>query len=180
MVAVKGNVNSAIAGISLFGLTDKAGIIKITPGIRHSEIAVDAWGGGEIPAEIQCMLSDVMISMTLVHFDRSVLDAVVLAAMASPGAIGTMPRTGARLGNNAARFAAGWNYVELDIFSPVGQIPWRFYNTFLHGTPMVMPLGTEKSLVDLNFRAIPYTTDPWGNGLGSLGAVLWDHVLSTS
>jgi hypothetical protein len=99
-----------------------------------------------------------------------------------------MARAEARMGNNAARFAAGNNYIGLNISNPVGGIPYRFFYTYLAEPPFEHPMGTEKSIFSLNWRAIPYTQDPYGGGaaqpntvpgFGALGALLYDHNLDT-
>lgn len=176
MVSVKGNVNSNISSLSQLGLSD--GPIRVTPDFRHRDVIVDATGP-EIPNDIQCFLAAVNINMTLVHFDRSVLDYCMqesLAGMGTNNTVGQMPRAGTLMGNGAARFAAGNRYIGLNILSPVATKPWRFYFAYITGPPMEFPLGTEKSIVTVNWRVIPYSVDPWGGGTGSLNSPLWDHT----
>jgi hypothetical protein len=90
------------------------------------------------------------------------------------------------MGNGAARFAAGNNYIGLNLTSPVANLPYRFWYARLANDPFKAPMGTERQVVSLNWRIIAYSNDPWGGGTaqpntvagtGSLGAVLWDHVL---
>lgn len=171
MVAVKGNANSGFPGLTHLGLAD--GPIRVRLDFRHMDIQVDAWGG-EIPADVQCKLAAATISMTLVHFDRNVLDDCLGQSMGG-ASVGTVSRAGRRMGGGNARFALNNFYIGLNLLSPVGAKPWRFYYTYLTGPPMEFPLGTERSIVALNWRAIPYTTDPWGGGTGSTNAILWDH-----
>lgn len=178
LVKAKGNVAGPIPALTEVGLA--AGEIRISPTFRHSDIQVDAWGDG-VP-EVQFMLADINISMTLVHFDRTVLDYLMQESMAGSsayGTVGTLTRAGSRMGNGVARFAAGWHFVSLNLLSPVGAKPWRIYNAYLTGSPIMLPLGTEKSQVSLQFRGIPYTPDPWNGGLGAQGQILWDHILDT-
>lgn len=179
MVFVKGRADSAVIGtIQQLGLADSP--IVVTPNFRHLDIAVDAWGGDQgPPPEIQCLLADVNVRMTLVHFDRAVIDECLRLSMGGPTAIGVLPRAGARMGNNTARFAAGNNFMGLNIASPVGGKPWRFYFSYLTGPPMEFPLGNRRSVVTMNWRVVPYTIDPWNNSLGAQGVVLWDHTLDT-
>ena len=175
MVGVKGNSGTSIASVTNLGLSMDA--ISVSPRFVQEDMMVDAYGGGLIPADVQQFLADVTISMNLVHFDPDVLDVCIRETCGSQGiAAGTMNRTGARLGGGNARFAAGWHYVSLNITSPVAGKPFRFYNCYIV-QPFTWPMGTHKSPVVLTWRAIPYTTDPWGGGIGSFGQVLWDNTL---
>lgn len=177
LVNVKGRSDSSIGSLSELGLAD--GPIVIRPNFRHRDITLDAWGS-EVPAEVQFMLADVTVEMTLVHIDRDVLDTCILESMAGAPAIGQCRRAGALMGNNLARFAAGGatgnHYIGLNLSSPIGGKPWRFYFSYLTGPAMDHPVGTEKSLTRLTWRAIPYTTDPYGSGSGAQTSPIWDHV----
>lgn len=188
LVLVKGNVNSSIAALSQLGLASDQ--IRVSFELRQLEIAVNAFGNldaGGVPAEIQNMLAACTISMNLVHVDAAVLQAAFNESLGA-GAVtfGTMPRTGARLGNNSARFTANNHYVGLNIACPVGPQNFRFLYSYMTGSPIEIPLGTERSEIAVQFRAIPYPEadpdnpgDPWGAGLGSLGCRLFDNVLDT-
>lgn len=174
LVSVKGNTSSSISSLSELGLAE--GPIRVTPDGKHMDINVNAWGNGEVPPEVQYFLSEVRIQMALVHVDTTVLRECVRLSMGGASAEGTLPHTGARMGNNAARFAAGNNFIGLNLSSPIGGLPWRFYYAYLTGPPIDWPLGTERSVIGLNWRVIPYTQDMYNGGNGSLGAVLWDHT----
>lgn len=175
-MSVKGNTSSAIPSLTQFGLSE--GPIRVIPEFRHRDITLDAWGG-EVAAETQFMLAAVTVSMNLIHFDRSVLDTVLLESMGGAPAIGQLARAGSRLGNNLPRFGAAGglanHFMGLNIASPIANKTWRFFFSYLTQTPMEFPLGTEKSVVQLNWRVIPYTQDPWNNGLGAQGALLFDY-----
>jgi len=175
MVSVKGNINTTISSSTQLGLAD--GPITVTPDFRHRDINVDAWGNTEIPADVQVFLASVGVRITLIHFDRAVLDTVLAESLGGMnGAVGQMPRAGTLMGGNGlARFAAGNHYIGLNLSSPVGNKPWRFFYSYLTGPPVEFPLGTEKSVAVVNFRVIPYAADPWGGGTGALGALLWDY-----
>ena len=93
------------------------------------------------------------------------------------------------MGNNSnIQFGSGNLYIGLILASPVGSKPWRFWYCYLANNSEIS-LGTEKSLHNLTWRAIPYTNDPWGDAggaqpntvaaTGSTGAVLWDHASAT-
>ena len=147
--------------------------IQVSLNFNFEQVVANAWG--RAPFEVQWMGAIAQVSMNLVHFDRTLLDACLQQSMGGGGAIGQVGRAGARMGNNAARFAAGYKFIGLNIFSPVAGKHWRFYHTYLSETPMQFPLGVERSVVQLNWTAVPYTTDPWGGGTGANNAVLWDH-----
>lgn len=172
MVTVKGRSDSAIGSLSQLGLS--ADPIVVTCNFQHQDINVDAWG--KAPADVQWMLADAMISMTLVHFDMTVLRTCVLLSMGGASNEGQVGRAGTRMGGNYARFAAGNNYIGLNIASPVVALPWRFYFAYLANNPITFPLGTERSLVRLTWRAVPYVTDPWNGGLGATNAYIWDRT----
>lgn len=175
LVLVKSRSDSALGSLQELGLaSDK---ITCSPRFKHRDINVDAWG--EAPADVQFMLAEVGISMTLIHYDRTILEACIALSTGSNTSEGVLPRAGTRLGGGVARFAAGNNYIGLNISSPVEGRPWRFYFCYLADTPFSYPLGTEKSMVTLNWRAIPYTTDPYQGGVGAQGQVLWDHELDS-
>src|SRR5581483_5195340 len=132
MVYVKGSNASAIASITELGLSE--GPITLTLDFRHRDINVDAWGG-EIPPEVQVMLAAVNISMPLIHLDRDILDTCIRESMGGAPAIGQLARAGARMGNNTVRFSAANHYIGLNLASPVGNKPWRFFTSYLTGPP---------------------------------------------
>lgn len=194
MVTVKGSTSQAlIASVVQLGLAE--GPIHIVPEFRHKDMNVDAWGS-EIPADIQFMLAAVNISMNLIHYDALVLDACLSESMGGVpigGAAGTanggpgqLGRAGRPLGANSALFSADCRYVTVNILSPVFGLPWRFLHCYMTGPPVDLPLGTEKSVTQVNWRCIPYTTDPYGNGYngtsvgtGAQGYVLWDNSVQS-
>lgn len=175
MVYVKGNTASPIANISELGLAESP--IRVTLDSRYLDVQVDAWGG-EIPIDVQNRLSAINVSMSLVHFDPAVLEACVEESMGA-STFGVLARAGNLMGGNAPRFNPLNHYIGLNLASPVGLRPWRFYFAYLVGPPMDWPLGTERSVVTLNWRAVPYTQDPWNGGLGASGYVLFDRTLDT-
>ena len=179
LVRVKGKVGSSIATIQQLGLTDRDGIVQITPQYIHEDIPVDAWG--DAPPEIQFFLGTMNVSMTLVHFDQAILEECLRLSQAGPTTAGTLPRAGTRMGGGASRFAAGNNYIGLNLTAPANAQPWRFFFSYLTGPPVVWPLGTRRSHVRLNWRVIPYTTDPYQDGsfAASTNVVLWDRNADT-
>ncbi len=186
LVRVKGAAGSILATAPFLTAPNQLGLcsdsVTITPNFRHMDVPVDAWGGDKgPPPEVQWMLADVKISMTLVHYDDAVLKACLQHSMAAgvdgvARGVGTLTRAGVRYGNDAAITAAGNSFIQLYLSSPIGGKPWYFPATIMTGPPMTIPLGVQRSLVQVNFRAIPYQADPYGGGTGALDAVLWDHT----
>lgn len=158
--------NAALGGVQELGLTDSP--IHISPTFHHLDMRVDAMGG-QAPPETQFMLMEARITMSLIHFDYGVLNSCIQSSMAGAPAVGTMPRAGSLMGNSVALGASGNNLITLGITTPVGPAPWKFYACYLTDFPW--PLGTEKSVVQLTWRAIPYTVDP----VTADGIVVWDH-----
>lgn len=182
LVLVKGASDTGIANLSQLGLA--ADPVRITPIFRHQDVNVDAWG--QAPAEIQWMLAEVQVTMTLIHFDRDVLNTCLALSMGGGQVtVGQVARAGARLGNNVQFPAAGWKFIVLQLSSPVGGINWQFNACYLTNPPMEFPLGVEKSMVPLNWRVIPYPgtsthlpagSDPYGNSFGATNNQLWQHT----
>jgi hypothetical protein len=175
MVYVKSNLTSLIPSITELGLSDTS--IRVRPQFRHRPIKVDAWG--DAPPEVQMMLATMEVSISLVHFDSAVLDECLRLSLGGAATAGALPRAGTRLGGGVARFAAGNNYISLNIASPQASRPWRFYTAYMTGPPIEFPLGTERSVVTTNWTVIPYTTDPWNAGAGASnnGGLLFDRTL---
>jgi hypothetical protein len=192
LVNVIGNSQSAFPSSTQLGLSDTP--IQLRVHMEHEDIVVNAVGRSV--SETQYMGGWADISMTLVHFDRNVLSACLIESYGmNSGVGGTPPGTaqlalegtlggaGFRLGNNLPRFGATGNatpsqqnhYIGLNFTSPIGAIPWRFLFTYLTQQPIEYPLGVEKSIIQLNWRAICYQQDPYNGGLGLQGQVLFDH-----
>lgn len=177
MVAVKGASNTGIGSLQNLGLAE--GPIQWTPEFSHLDVKIDAWGN-TFPNDVQWMLACVNISMTLVHFDPAILDICIAESMAGASAAGTLQRAGILMGGNGiARFSPGNHYIGLNITSPVEAKPYCFLHCYLAQSPVVFPLGTERSLVQLNWRCVPYAPDPFGGGTGAQGVQLWSNTLDS-
>lgn len=183
LVRVRGRADTGIASIQQLGLCE--GPIVCSPSFIHDDMMVDAWG--EMPADVQFMGATMDIRMTLIQFDKTILNICVALSAGGVPAEGQVARAGQRMGNNMARFAApqvnpatgynaGNNYIGLNINSPVYGLPWRFIYTYLTQKPFEFPLGAKRSGVILNWRAICYVQDPYQGGLGSYGQTLYDHL----
>lgn len=172
LVYVKGAQDTTINALSELGLAEDQ--LKITIQPMELDVMVEAWG--RAPVDVQRMNAVALIIMRFVHFDVAVMREVIRLAMGGT-AEGRTSRAGTLFGNGLARFAAGNSYVGLNIASPVGQLPWRFYHARLISPIGEWPLGVERSIVPVIFRAIPYTPDPWNAGAGATDNILYDHVL---
>jgi len=87
---------------------------------------------------------------------------------------GTLGAAGSLLGANYAVGDANNLFTKLIIDSALGEDTWEFPTAFLNQQPFTLPLGTERSLVDLNWRAIAYTNSASGE-LISPDVKLWNH-----
>ena len=198
LVKVKGNGALALSGVVTNGQLHELGLaaeaITVTPRFYHSDIKVDDFGPN-CPAEVQWLLAECNIRMTLVHYDLHVLRACVAESMGggaiAAGTEGKMQPAGTVMGGFKVPYQSGFHYIGLNLMSPVLEFPWRFPTAYLAEPPLIMPLGTEKSLAQLNWRAIPYGTpvttiieeseagDRITEGVPieiiSSGRVLWDH-----
>lgn len=155
---VNGNTMIYANGVEL-GLAE--GQVSITINPRQMDINVSTFWTA-VPAEIQAMLADATIQMNLVNFDVGVLNTCELQSYGA-SSDGIMPVAGVLMG-------ATGKFISLNIASPVGQQPWTFPSAFLVNSPS-WPLGNERSVVSLSWRAIPYVADP----ATAAGAVLFTH-----
>jgi len=170
------NILSSNTNLSELGLAQNE--VRITPNFHHLDIYADDFGP-EIPAEIHWMLADANISMTLVHYDNTILDYCLQQSIAgggNPTNEGTLAPAGTPMGGFVPFLASGYFFVSLNIISPVLGQAWRFPSAYLSENPIVLPLGTKRSLVELNWRAVPFGTHSTGE-ISSSGVVLWDHIV---
>lgn len=177
MITVKGTVSSPlIASVVQLGLTQDP--IRIMEDFHHEDIRVDAYGKHN-PPELQMFGSQALLSMNLVHYDPLVLQECIRLSMGGTNGAaseGQQSRAGTLMGGNQPLYAALNNYISVNILSPEGGVPWLFYACYLANRPVEYPLGTERSVVQLNWRAIAYSVDPWNNGTGSAGVPVYAHT----
>ncbi len=149
--------------------------IKVIPKYIHRDVHVDDFGP-EIPAEVLSMLAEVNVRMTLSHFDNLMLRIIQAESLGSFNNDGIMPPAGTPLGQNKELYASGCHYMSMQLASPQFGEPITFKTGYLAMQPVVLPLGTSYSKVDLNWRFIPYRPIPSigaGGEIRSSGAVLW-------
>lgn len=196
LVTVKGARHTGIANVVELGLsTDQ---ITVTPRFKHKEMRADDFGP-DIPADVIANLADATVRMTLVSFDDTILDVLMAETLGgyntdNPVAPGTLyAGAGKILGGYNALYTEDCHYfsVGLTQTAPNGKPvpkPWRFPACYLTTQPLTIPLGTTRSLVELEFRAIPYAVPPTERSIGtdgqveevftelvSSGAVVWDY-----
>lgn len=184
LVRVKGGAHlgtNPVGVLSELGLCSEA--IRISPTFAHKGVNVDDFGP-DVPADVMWQLAHVDVSMNLVHYDTDVLEACMDESMGGgrgtngTGLAGVMAPAGRLLGGRKAVFASGCHLISLNL---VGNTPWRFRACYMTAPPYEYPVGNERSVVKVNWRAIPYVT-PTSAGtteLRSSGAVLWDRTLDT-
>jgi hypothetical protein len=171
LVSVRGGAH--LSGGPLGVLTElglSADDVRIIPRFFHRDQAVAGFGPN-VPAEVQWMLSEVYVRMSLVHYDKDALQVCVAEAMGGaditvspiPGLTfsdGTLVGAGQSLGRYRPALASGCHYISLNLTSPVEQLPWRFPTVYLAESPVEYALGTKAQQVQLNWRVIPYVTPP--------------------
>lgn len=173
---VKGAQGTALANLTDFALTESP--MTMTFKFVHSDITMDA-AGGVIPVEIQANMTEVIISASLIHTDVAVLQELMRLTMGGGNAFGQTGRAGTLMGGGVARFQPGYKFVGLNLTSPVLNLPWRFLHSYLMSPLGAWPLGTQKSVIPVTFRAIAYSPDPWNNGNGMLNYQIFDNTPDT-
>ncbi len=190
MVSVKGGEQysgNLVGNLTQLGLS--VGDVTVSPRFVHKSLYCDDFL--DVPADEQWRLADATIQMTLVFFNSDVLDICIKEAMAGGAGstvAGRLGPAGTMMGGQRAIFASGNHFISLNIASPQASQPWRFPASHLAEQPVIWPLGTKRSLVQLNWKAIPYQVPSSvllsGNILIpgevlSSGAVLWYRTADT-
>ena len=172
IVSVKGPSGSSISSLSTLGVADSP--ITVSQKNSFDNVIVDPFGPS-VPVDLQYNLTEMMVSMNLIYFDETVLRECMRLSNAGGSAAGTMPRAGTLMGGGNARFAAGNNFIGLNLSSAVESVPWRFYSAFIADS-FNWPLGTQRSSLNIVWRCIPYSVNILS---GSAGALLYDHTADT-
>ena len=169
LVLVRGGANIPLwaNGAQQLGLAESN--ITITPRIKHKDINVDGYGP-DVPADVMVNLADAMINMTLIHFDNTVLDVCIAESMGGLTQTqffglpvlyaGALPPAGTLMGGLNQLYASGNHFMSVTLTSPVLGFPYNFPACYLAEHPISYPLGTKRSAVKLNWRAIPYAVPP--------------------
>ena len=191
LVRVRSSTSSPVGNaIRELGLCSDS--IVITPKFNHLDVPLDAWGGANgVAPEVQTMLAEMQIVMNLIHFDAEVLRDCVQNSLGGGSATpGVLTRAGTRLGGGVAVGTVGNFYISLFLSAPITNsqgVPWYFPSTYLTGQPVNFPIGVERTIAQVTFRAIPYAggssdvaaADPYNAGAGAGGKILWDNTTTT-
>lgn len=175
LVKLKGSSSqSAIASVCELGLTSDD--VRIIPRWIHEDMHVNDFGP-DVPPDVLCMLADVTIRMTMIHYDNAILSACIAETMGG-GTEGTLRGAGTPMGGYNRLYTEYCHYISLNLMSPQLNRPWLFYACYLASPPLEYPIGTTVSAVPLTWRAIPYANGlalPNDFGIQSVGTVIWDH-----
>lgn len=164
------------------------GPIRVIFSPQYQEVYTDNIGP-KVPVDLLTQNVAVFISMVLVHYDPFVLDACIQEGLGGQAAgilttpaglynnLLTVQNAGIQIGGGFPVGTPFNHYIGLAITSNAFGKPYYFPATYLTGNPLVIPLGTEKSLADVQFRSIPYNfpaakASP-GIGLGEVVANLY-------
>lgn len=191
MIYVKGRSTSGIGVYKReIGLTDSP--IRITIKINHKAVHPDDFGP-DVPANFHTNLAEVIVRMTLVHYDDYILRTCIRESMVSAGIIdGVCPPGGTPIGNGGALFSSTNYFISLNIL-PLNGLHWRFPACVLSPS-LEYPIGTSLTSPELVWRGIPYASltpletytlpslpgvifSPHRGDILSYGAVLWSHIL---
>lgn len=177
MVYVRATFDFQDTQVFELGLCD--GPIRIQPRFFHEDLKADDYGD-QTPADIRCLAADCTISMNLVHFDRIVLNRCWMLAMGSPSVFGQIGPVGRIMGEGKGPGARNL-FVRLMLVPLNLQTIWRFPAAYITGQPLEYPLGTQRTVANVTWRAIPYMLpssdyrQSYYKEVVSKNAVLWDH-----
>lgn len=170
----------ALVKVDISGITNELGYcyepIKIQPSFAYKDMLSDDFP--TVPSNRLWMLAETKITMTLVYYNPDILQDCILAAMGGGtdgGGILQMAAAGTPMGigsvgdeNNAL--------VALTISSVNGlEEPYMFPACHLIERPVEIPVGVERSLVQLVWSSLPYNGNYPGTAtdLSSALSVLW-------
>ena len=123
----------------------------------YEDVLLDTFGS-RIPGDVQSMLADARIDLSLIYFDSTVLQTALKVGGA---AYGTMPAAGTLMGASTA----------LKTLATGGSNGFTFTSNtmFVAGGPIKK--GTRATRARLSFRAIPYDASKLATSTS--GAVLF-------
>ena len=202
MLSVKGGQHfsgNPIAIPSQLGLS--LGDVTFTPTFKTRDMIVDDYGPN-VPAAVQTMMSEIIVSATLVNYDEDVLNILMDEAMGgggwafNQGAAGEFTGQGKPLDGGRNIFMSGNHMISLNILAmstltavnngatPVGVATAsgftdtiRVRNAYLLNQ-VQFPWGNKVQAVNVQFRGLPYLApliQVSGNPLNSSGAITIDN-----
>lgn len=149
--------------IEELGLTAEP--VRIVPIYNHRDIPTDGFGPN-VPVETLWNMGECLIYMTLVNYDTNVLGRCYRASMGggNPDFVdednldGFMGPAGIPMGGGAGIGQGGNYYTSLHLYPTQDGAyePYRFRACYLNSQPLEIPIGTERTLVRLGWRCIPY------------------------
>lgn len=142
--------------------------IQVSLNFKHQDVRTDAYGT-EIPVDQQFILADATIRTKLVNWDDTYLKLCMQEACAG-GWFGTaggtsLANAGTLMGGVGPPAIAGvpfippsgYHYVSLNLFSVAsGTLPYRFPAAYLSQRPIEFNIGSQRSVMDCTWRAIPF------------------------
>lgn len=154
--------------------------VRILPRYVHRDVFTDDFGP-DVPVETLWNMAECNIAMTLVHYDAALLSVCMGSSMGAGTSLlndvdGAMGPAGRPMGFGRGLGTALCNYITLYL-KPAQSTwePYRFLATYLNSQPLEIPYGTERTLVKLNWRCIPYRELTTAEISSAAGIVLWDH-----
>jgi hypothetical protein len=163
--------------------TDK---VRVFPVYHHQDVYTDDYGPN-VPVETLWGMSEARIFMDLVHYDTDVLDQCMALAAGVDESLtplypdeldGLAGPAGRPMGAGLPLYDANNNYLSVYLIPAnflSAKRPYRFKACYIDSRPLEIPLGTERTMVRLSWRCIPYRTCMSGEITSTNGTLLWDH-----
>jgi len=159
--------------------------VRVVPRYNHKDIYTNDFGP-DVPVETLWNMAEAYVFMNLVHYDSEVLEKCMRAAMGGGGnpdpsdgesIDGFMAQAGRPMGFGRALGSAACQYTTLYLtpYSGASILPYRFYACYLNSQPLEIPLGSERTVVRLNWRVIPYQQLTSAEVKSEGGVRLWDR-----
>lgn len=181
MVTLKGGAHlgsGLMAGPADLGLSHEA--VQVVPIFNFRDVKVDDFGP-HVPADVQWMLSHVLIKTTLIWYDNDVLDVALNESMGGGGGpifntnggggvgrgtMGMVAPAGQLLGCRNRIHASGNHFFSVMLNNTTLDQPWRFLQCHFTERPVLRKIGTAVTIAEVSIRALPYA-DPYRSGLNN-------------
>lgn len=178
LVKLKGGAhlqNFGMSGSSVVTLGVAADPIEISYNFNHQDQHTDRFTN-EKPVDVMWMGGDAIIKINLIHFDNDILDTAISESMDgySPNN-GSTGIPGLTLGHNLAPYASGCRYMGLGLTSSITS-GRSFPTCYLHQQPVQVPLGTKRSIVQVQFRAVRYAKMNTDGTVAESASLLWEYT----